>query len=103
GENQPVIQPVAELSSADFDLAFLSFSLRRHSHPARATAPTPSAPRFKNWPRFGVDVRGSINSRNTSTSGELLGLLCRRRSGAGTQRERYANASEPHLGQSWVS
>lgn len=64
----------------------------------------PTAPPFNRRPRFGVDDDdGSINSRYTSASGEVVVLVLKRRSGAGTQRERYANASEPHRGQSCVS
>jgi len=65
----------------------------------------PIALRCSNRPRF-AEGAGAISSRYTSASGEVIGLARTRRSGAGTQRARNANASEPHKGQlcaSWIS
>ncbi len=85
---------------------FVRRSFHRQSQPATATAVMPTALCVKNRPRFGADESGAISSRYTSATGEVVGRGLIRRSGAGTQRVRYAKASEAHTGQccaSWTS
>src|SRR5262245_27540639 len=78
--------------------------VRRHNQPATATAaPSPTAPRVNIRVRPDFDEPGSINSRYVSASGDVVVFAPTRRSGAGTHRDRYANASEPHLGHRWES
>ena len=67
----------------------------RHTQPANPSAVSPTRPRFKSR-RF-CGWASPSSSRNTSACSEVAGRG-RPPSGTGTQRDRYANDSEPHTG-----
>lgn len=87
--------------------SFLRASFHRHIQPPTAMTVTPRAPRFSHRPGVGAEEElGVVSSRYTSALDEVVGRGRIRRSGAGTQRVRYANASEAHTGHrcaSWTS
>jgi hypothetical protein len=99
----PTLESLAQSPAASSRLvsrcSFFRSLLRRHIHPATVMAVTPSALRVSNRPRAGAATLGDVSSRYTSAVGEVVGRGRIRRSGTGTQRERYAKASEAQSGQ----
>jgi hypothetical protein len=83
--------------------AFFRPSFHRQAQPAAASIVRLSAPRLSRRLLFGAAEAGATSSRYTSASGDVDSLRRSRRSGAGTHRVKYANASEPQTGQRWES